>query len=84
MAGQEHVCQPYPFGSRRQRQYGQLRSRVHAIQNECRDHVGQEEDQLRKELQQALTQESSMYRDRLHQALQHHACRENYADELST
>ena len=49
-----------------QRQYdGQLRSHVHALQDECRDHVGQEEHELRKELQQALNQESNMCRDQL-------------------
>ena len=43
-----------------QRQYdGQLRSHVNALQDECREHVGQEEDKMRKELQHALTQESS-------------------------
>ena len=47
-----------------QRQYdGQFRSHVHVLQDECQDHVGQEEDKLREELQQALTQESSMRRD---------------------
>ena len=54
------------------------------IQNECRDHVGQEEDKLRKGLQQALTQESSLYRDQLHQTVKRHACQEEHADELST
>ena len=43
-----------------QRQYdGQLRSHVHALQEECREHVGQEEDKMRKELQHVLTQQSS-------------------------
>ena len=38
-----------------QRQYdGQLRSHVHALKDECRDHIGQKEDKLRKKLQQAL------------------------------
>ena len=46
---------------------GQLRSHVNAQQDECRDHVGQEEDKMRKELQHALTQESSMCRDQLQQ-----------------
>ena len=66
-----------------QRQYdGQLRSHVHALQDECRDHVGQEEDKMRKELQHALTQESSVCvcQDQLQQALRHHACQEEYAD----
>ena len=62
----------------------QLRSHVHALQDECRDHVGQEEDTLRKELQQALTQESSMCRDQLQQALRHQVCQEERADAIST
>ena len=46
-----------------QRQYdGQLRSHVNALQDECRDHVGEEEDKMRKELQHGLTQESSVSR----------------------
>ena len=49
-----------------QRQYdGQLRSHVNALQDECRDHVGQEEDKMRKELQHALTQVSSMCHNQL-------------------
>ena len=37
-----------------QRQYdGQLRSHVNALQDERREHVGQEEDKMRKELQHA-------------------------------
>ena len=68
-----------------QRQYdGQLRSRVHAIQDECRDHIEKEEDKLHQALQQALTQESSVRRDQLQQALRRHACQEEHADELST
>ena len=68
-----------------QRQYdGQLRSRVHALQDERRDRVGQEEDKLRKELQQALTQESSMCRDQLQQALRHQVCQEEHAHATST
>ena len=64
-----------------QRQYdGQLRSHVNALQDECRDHVGQEEDKMRKELQHAITQESSVCQDHLQQALRHHACQEEYAD----
>ena len=40
-----------------QHQYdGQLRSHVNALQDERREHVGQEEDKMRKELQHALTQ----------------------------
>ena len=64
-----------------QRQYdGQLRSHVNALQNECRDHVGQEEDKMRKELQRALTQEFSMCHDQLQQTLRQHACQEESAD----
>ena len=64
-----------------QRQYdGQLRSHVHALQDECREHVGQEEDKMRKELQHALTQESSVCHDQLQQALRHQVCQEEYAD----
>ena len=67
-----------------QRQYdGQLRSHVHALQDECRGYVGQEEEKLGKELQQALNQESSTCRDQLHQTLRHHVCQEEYADEVS-
>ena len=44
---------------------GQLRSHVNALQNECRKHVGQEEDKMRKELQRALSQESSVCQDQL-------------------
>ena len=40
-----------------QRQYdGQLRSHVNALQDECREHVGQEEDKMRNALQHALAQ----------------------------
>ena len=68
-----------------QHQYdGQFRSHVHALQDECRDHVRQEEDKLRKELQQALTQESSMCRDQLHQTLRQQIYQEEYADEITT
>ena len=59
---------------------GQLRSHVHALQDECREHVGQEEDKMRKELQHALTQESSVCHDQLQQALKHQVCQEEYAD----
>ena len=69
------------FEDRLQRQYdGQLRSHVNGLQDECRDHVGQEEDKMRKELQHALAQESSVRQDHLQQALRHHACQEEYAD----
>ena len=68
-----------------QSQYdGQLRSRVRALQDECQEHVGQEEDKMRKELQHALTQEASMCHDQLHRALQQQACQEEYADAGST
>ena len=69
------------FENSLQRQYdGQLRSHVNALQDECREHVGQEEDKMRKELQHTLTQESRVCRNQLQQALQHHACQEEYAD----
>ena len=47
------------------------------------NHVGQEEDEMRKELQHALTQESSVYHDNLQQALRQRACQEEYADAPS-
>ena len=47
------------FEDNLKRQYdGQLRSHVNALQDGCRDHVGQEEDKMHRELQHALTQES--------------------------
>ena len=55
---------------------GQLRSHANALQDECREHGGQEEDKMRKELQHALTQESSVCQDQLQQALKHHVCQE--------
>ena len=69
------------FETSLQRQYdGQLKSHVNALQDECREHVGQEEDKMRKELQHALTQESSVCHDELQQALRHHVSQEEYAD----
>ena len=69
------------FETSLQRQYaGQLKSHVNALQDECREHVGQEEDKMRKELQRALTQESSVCHDELQQALRHHVSQEEYAD----
>ena len=73
------------FENSLQRQYdGQLRSHVDALQDEGREHVGQEEDKMRKELQHALTQESSVCvcvcHDQLQQALRHHMFQEEYAD----
>ena len=59
---------------------GQIRSRVNALQDECRECVGQEEDKMRKELQHALTQESSICHDQLQQALRQQVCQEAYAD----
>ena len=54
---------------RLQRQYdGQLRSHANALQDERREHAGQEEDKMRKELQHALTQESNMCQEQLQQA----------------
>ena len=47
-----------------QRQYsGELQQPVHALQDECRAHVGQEESKLRKELTSALTHESQVCKD---------------------
>ena len=52
------------FEDRMQRQYsGELQQHVHALQDECRAHVGQEESKLRKELTNALTHESQVCRD---------------------
>ena len=47
-----------------QRQYdGELQKHVHALQDECREHVGQEESKLRNELTNALTHESQVCKD---------------------
>ena len=47
------------FEDHMQRQYnGELQQHVHVLQDECREHVGQEESKLRKELTNALTHES--------------------------
>ena len=52
------------FEDRMQRQYsGELQQHVHALQDECRAHVGQEESKLRKELTNALTHESQVCKD---------------------
>ena len=52
------------FEDRVQRQYsGELQQHVHALQDECRAHVGQEESKLRKELTSALTHESQVCKD---------------------
>ena len=68
------------FENSLQRQYdGQLRSHVSALQDECREHVGQE-DKMRKELQHALTQESTVCHDQLQQALRHQVSQEECAD----
>ena len=45
--------------------------------------LAREEDKMRKELQHALTQESSVCQDHLQQALKHHACQEEYADAVA-
>ena len=63
---------------------GQLRSHAHALQDECRDRVGQEEDKMRKGLQHALAQESTICQDQLQQALRQQVCQEEYADAEST
>ena len=59
---------------------GQLRLHANALQEECREHVGQEEDKMGKELQHALTQEPSVCQDQLHRALRQQVCEEEYAD----
>ena len=52
------------FEDRVQRQYsGELQQHVHALQDQCREHVGNEESKLRKELTNALTHESQVCRD---------------------
>ena len=52
------------FEDRVQRQYsGELQQHVHALQDQCREHVGHEESKLRKELTNALTHESQVCRD---------------------
>ena len=54
---------------------GQLRSHKNAFQDECREHVGQEEeDKMRKKLQHALTQESNVCQDQLQKTLRQHVC----------
>ena len=52
------------FEDRVQRQYsGELQQHVHALQDQCREHVGNEESKLRKELTNALTHESQVCKD---------------------
>ena len=52
------------FEDRMQRQYsGELQQHAHALQDQCREHVGQEESKLRKELTSALTHESQVCKD---------------------
>ena len=52
------------FEDRMQRQYdGELQEHVHALQDECREHVRQEESKLRNELTNALTHESQVCKD---------------------
>ena len=59
------------FEDRVQRQYsGELQQHVHALQDQCRDHVGQEESKLRKELTHALTHESQVFKDNENVSLQ--------------
>ena len=58
------------FEDRMQRQYsGELQKHVHVLQDECREHVGQEESKLRNELTHALTHESQVCKD--HEVLSH-------------
>ena len=45
--------------------------------------VGQEGDKMRKDLQRALTQESSICHDQLQQALRQQVCQKKYADAES-
>ena len=73
------------FENSLQRKYdGQLRSHVNALQDECREHVGKEEDKMRKELQHALTQESSICHDQRQQTLRQQVRQEEYADAESS
>ena len=52
------------FEDRVQRQYsGELQQHVHALQDQCREHVGHEESKLRKELTNALTHDSQVCKD---------------------
>ena len=52
------------FEDRMQRQCnGELQQHAHALQDECRAHVGQEESKLRNELTHALTHESQVCKD---------------------
>ena len=48
---------------------GELQKHVHALQDECHEHVGQEEPKLRNELTNALTHESQVCKD--HEVLSH-------------
>ena len=58
------------FEDRMQHQYsGELQKHVHALQDECHEHVGQEESKLRIELTKALTHESQVCKD--HEVLSH-------------
>ena len=50
--------------------------------HKTRDHVGQQEDKMRKGLQQALAQEASVRHDQLQQALRQQVCQEEYAVQL--
>ena len=52
------------FEDRLPRQYtGELQQHVHVLQDECREHVGQDEFKLRNELTNALTHESQVCKD---------------------
>ena len=67
-----------------QHQYdGQLRLMFMLYRTCVETMLDTEEDKLGKELQQALTHESSMCRNQLHQTLRHQICQEEYADEVS-
>ena len=56
------------FEDRKQRQCsGELQTQVHALQDECREHVGQEESKLRNELTSALTHNQILSREEVAQ-----------------
>ena len=58
------------FEDRVQCQYdGELWKHVHALQDQCREHVGQEESKLRNELTHALTHEPQVCKE--HEVLSH-------------
>ena len=69
------------FEDRVQRQYdGELRKHVHALQDERREHVGQEESKLRNELTHALTHDSQVCKDQ--EVLSHQEVAQLRSDEV--